>query len=59
MHRRLAPNARGAIYGITRDTSPADFVRAALESVAYQTNDLFSAIIRDGIEVSVVRVDGG
>ena len=54
-----APNARGAIYGITRDTSPADFVRAALESVAYQTNDLFSAIIRDGIEVSVVRVDGG
>ena len=54
-----APKARGAIYGITRDTSPADFVRAALESVAYQTNDLFSAIARDGIEVSVVRVDGG
>ncbi|MEK9911620.1 MAG: FGGY-family carbohydrate kinase, partial [Candidatus Puniceispirillum sp.] len=54
-----APNARGAIYGITRDTGPADFVRAALESVAYQTNDLFTAIAGDGIPVSVVRVDGG
>ncbi len=54
-----APSARGAIYGITRDTGPADFVRAALESVAYQTNDLFTAIASDGIPVSVVRVDGG
>ena len=54
-----APNARGAIYGITRDTGAADFVRAALESVAYQTNDLFTAIAGDGIPVSVVRVDGG
>ena len=35
------------------------FVRAALESVAYQTNDLFTAINGDGIPVSVVRVDGG
>ena len=55
----LAPNARGAVYGITRDTGPADFVRAALESVAYQTNDLFTAIFSDGIPVSTVRVDGG
>ena len=54
-----APNARGAIYGITRDTGPADIVRAAQESVAYQTNDLFTAIAGDGIPVSVVRVDGG
>ena len=54
-----APHARGAVYGITRDTGPADFVRAALESVAYQTNDLFSAIANDGIPISVVRVDGG
>ena len=54
-----APHARGAVYGITRDTGPADFVRAALESVAYQTNDLFTAIAGDGIPVSVVRVDGG
>ena len=34
-------------------------MRAALESVAYQTNDLFTAIAGDGIPVSVVRVDGG
>ena len=54
-----APLARGAVYGITRDTGPTDFVRAALESVAYQTNDLFTAIAGDGIPVSVVRVDGG
>ena len=54
-----SPNARGSIYGITRDTGPADLVRAALESVAYQTNDLFTAIAGDGIPVSVVRVDGG
>ena len=54
-----APDARGAVYGITRDTGPADFVRAALESVAYQTNDLFTAIAGEGIPVSVVRVDGG
>ena len=54
-----APKARGAIYGITRDTSPAHFVRAALESVAYQTNDLFKAIALDGIRVAAVRVDGG
>ena len=54
-----APHARGAIYGITRDTGPGDFARAALESVAYQTNDLFTAIAGDGIPVSAVRVDGG
>ena len=53
-----APTARGAI-GITRDANPADFVRAALESVAYQTNDLFNAIAGEGIPVSVVQVDGG
>ena len=54
-----SPNARGTIHGITRETGPADFVRAALESVAYQTHDLFTAIGRDGIPVSIVRVDGG
>ena len=54
-----SPKARGAIYGITRDTGPADLVRAALESVAYQTNDLFTAVVGDGIPVSTVRVDGG
>ena len=39
-----APNARGAIYGITRDTGPNEFAVAAPEAVAYQTNDLFDAM---------------
>ena len=54
-----SPHARGAIYGITRDTGPDHFARAALESVAYQTRDLFTAMQADGIDVAAVRVDGG
>ena len=54
--------ARGAIYGITRATGPADFARAALESVGYQTRDLLEAMRRDwpaGEAETVLRVDGG
>ena len=54
-----APSARGSIYGITRNTGPAHFARAALESVAYQTYDLVEAMRTDGIEPSNLRVDGG
>ena len=54
-----APYARGAIYGITRDTGPAHFARAALESVAYQTFDLIEAMRGDGIECEGLKVDGG
>ncbi len=54
--------ARGAIYGLTRNTGPAEFARAALESVAYQTRDLLDAMHRDwranGAD-TVLRVDGG
>nr|MBX2825326.1 glycerol kinase GlpK [Gammaproteobacteria bacterium] len=53
------PDARGAIYGLTRDTTPEDFVRAALESVCYQTVDLFRAFADDGAKLETVRVDGG
>ncbi|MEM7177697.1 MAG: glycerol kinase GlpK [Pseudomonadota bacterium] len=53
---------RGAIFGITRDTGPAEFARAALESVGFQTRDLLEAKHRDwqgtGGE-TVLRVDGG
>ena len=52
-------HARGAIYGITRDTGPAHFARAALESVAYQTYDLLKAVEGDGMTVNGVKVDGG
>lgn len=53
------PNARGAIYGITRATGPADFVRAALESVCYQTRDLLDAMREDGAQLTALKVDGG
>jgi glycerol kinase len=53
------PDARGAIFGITRDTGPAQLARAALESVCYQTFDLLEAKRRDGLEPTRLRVDGG
>lgn len=55
------PEARGALFGITRATGPDDFARAALESVAFQTHDLLTAMRRDWPAASdtVLRVDGG
>jgi len=52
--------ARGAMFGLTRNTGPAELARAALESVAYQTRDLMAAMQADwtGGE-TVLRVDGG
>lgn len=52
---------RGAMFGLTRGTGPAEIARAALESVGYQTRDLLEAMRRDwGAEVeTVLRVDGG
>ncbi|OCW57643.1 glycerol kinase GlpK [Hoeflea olei] len=56
------PDARGAIYGMTRNTGPAEFARAALEAVCYQTRDLLDAMHKDwktsGAD-TVLRVDGG
>lgn len=54
--------ARGAIFGLTRNSGPAEFARAALESVAYQTRDLLDAMKKDwksGAAQTVLRVDGG
>ena len=55
------PETRGAIFGLTRNTGPAEFARAALESVGYQTRDLLEAMRADwtGAGDSVLRVDGG
>lgn len=53
------PSARGALLGITRDTGIAHIVRAALESVAYQTRDLLDAMRADGAKLDTLRVDGG
>lgn len=53
------PDARGGIFGITRDTSREDIVRAALESVCYQTRDLLDAMADDGESPVTLKVDGG
>ncbi|MGD9815105.1 MAG: glycerol kinase GlpK [Hyphomonadaceae bacterium] len=52
-------DARGAIVGLTRDTSAAHLARAGLEAVAYQTADLLDALRADGARVDQLLVDGG
>jgi glycerol kinase len=53
--------ARGALFGLTRNTGPREFARAALESVAYQTRDLIGAMRAEwpGHSETILRVDGG
>ena len=56
------PDCRGAIFGLSRNSGPAEFARAALESVGYQTRDLLEAMTADwpqGAGDNVLRVDGG
>ncbi|MEX0740264.1 MAG: glycerol kinase GlpK [Pseudohongiella sp.] len=53
------PDARGAIYGLTRDTGIPDIVTAAMMSVCYQTKDLQKAMESDGLRPTAFRVDGG
>jgi len=57
------PNVRGALFGLTRNTGPAELAHATLESVCYQTYDLWAAMRADWPEASaaktVLRVDGG
>jgi glycerol kinase len=54
-------DARGAMFGLTRNTGPAEMAKAALEAVAYQTADLLDAMRADwqGRRETVLRVDGG
>jgi len=55
-------HARGAVFGLSRGTGPAEFARAALESVGYQTRDLMEAMHKDWAsegQETVLRVDGG
>jgi len=56
-----APDCRGAVYGLTRNSGPAEFARAALESVGFQTRDLIEAMQADWGSTgdTVLRVDGG
>ncbi len=54
------PHARGAVLGITRDTSIAHVIRAALEAVCYQSRELVKSMTEDsGHPLETLRVDGG
>jgi glycerol kinase len=56
------PDCRGAIFGLTRNSGPAEIAKAALESVGYQTRDLWEAMAADwdgAGGTNVLRVDGG
>jgi len=54
------PSARGAIFGLTRDTGIAQIVTAGLQSVCFQTRDLLDAMTADGAHsTAALRVDGG
>jgi glycerol kinase len=51
--------ARGAIFGLTRATGPAELARAALEAACFQTRDLVQAAAEDGVTPQALRIDGG
>ncbi len=52
--------ARGAIFGLTRDTGKDHIIKATLESLAYQTKDILNAMQEDaGIKLASLKVDGG
>jgi len=54
------PNARGTIFGLTRDTSIADIVKATLDSLCYQTFDLIESMEKDSnLKISEIKIDGG
>ncbi|WP_301390994.1 FGGY-family carbohydrate kinase, partial [Thalassolituus sp. UBA1965] len=53
------PDARGAIFGLSRDSGIKELVTAGLQAVCYQTRDLLSAMEGDGARAAELRVDGG
>ena len=53
------PHARGAVLGLSRGSGRGSIVTATLQAIAYQTCDLLDAMRDDGVEPSVIRVDGG
>lgn len=57
-----APECRGAVFGLTRNSGPNEMAKAALESVGYQTRDLLDAMTSDvgaQAQQAILRVDGG
>ena len=52
-------SSRGLITGLTRNSDWKDLVRAIIESVAYQSYDLFESMRKDGLKPKIIKVDGG
>jgi Glycerol kinase len=50
---------RGVLSGLTRNTGPGEIVRAIIESTAYQSLDLLSAMKKDGLRPKFIKIDGG
>ncbi len=53
------PTSKGIITGLTRNSDWKDLVKATVESVAYQSYDLFESMRKDGLKAKVIKVDGG
>ena len=53
------PDTRGLITGLTRNSDWKSLVRAVVESVAYQSFDLFESMKKDGLKPNIIKVDGG
>ncbi len=54
------PNARGTFFGITRNTSKEDIIKASLDSLSFQTYELIECMEKDSkLKISEIRVDGG
>ena len=53
------PDARGAIFGLTRDSGREELSLATHEAVAFQTKEIISSLKNDGVKVDSVRIDGG
>merc|ERR1711965_871992 len=54
-----SPESKGLITGLTRNSDWKNLVRAVIESVAYQSYDLFEAMRKDGSKPKLIKVDGG
>jgi len=54
-----SPESKGLITGITRNTDWKNIVRATIESVAYQSHDLFESMKKDGCKSKIIKIDGG
>ena len=53
------PDARGTIFGLTRDSGKEELSLATHEAIAFQTREIISSLVDDGIQVDNVRIDGG